>query len=261
LTTTRELKTVNVSGTKNVLDACLRHNVKRIVYFSSIDAVAHNPEVKIIDESCLLVEPERCTTYGQSKAASEREVHRGLDSGLNIITVRPTAILGPFDYQPSFFGEVLLLLARGKLPGLVAGGFDWVDVRDVVQGAIKAEEKAPSGADYLLSGHWASIKDIAAMVNNLAGKGIPKFNCPLWLAGIGAPFATAFARMGKRRPLFTSYSIKTIRGSDHVSHEKATRELGYEPRPLQCSIEDALNWFSETGQLHLPNNHKYEKLP
>jgi dihydroflavonol-4-reductase len=259
LTTTRELETVNVSGTKNVVDACLRHKIKQMVHFSSIDAIAHNPEVKLIDETSPLVQSSSYSTYGQSKAAAEREVRRGLDRGLNIVTVRPTAILGPFDYQPSFFGQVLLLLARGKLPGLISGGFDWVDVRDVIQGAIQAEKIAPSGTEYLLSGHWASLCDVAAMVNDIAGRGIPKFVCPLWLAGIGAPFATVYARMRKSRPLFTRFSIKTVRNSSRVSHEKATRELGYQPRPLQRSIEDTLKWFCEDGKLDLADNHNSEK--
>jgi len=259
LTTTRELETVNVSGTKNVVDACLRHKVKRMVHFSSIDAVAHNTNIKLIDESSPLVQSSYYSTYGQSKAAAEREIHRGLKQGLNIVIVRPTAILGPFDYQPSFFGEVLLSLAHGRLPGLVEGGFDWVDVRDVIQGAIQAEKIATSGADYLLSGHWASLCDVAAMVNDTAGRGIPKFVCPLWLAGIGAPFATAYALVRKKRPLFTRFSIKTVRNSRHVSHEKATRELGYQPRPLQNSVEDTLKWFCEAGKLYLAKNNRIEK--
>jgi dihydroflavonol-4-reductase len=259
LTATPKIESVNVYGTRNVVDACLRHSVRRMVHFSSIHALAHDPTRDLVDESCTLVQMGRCTTYNQSKAAAEREVRRGLDRGLNAVIIRPTAILGPLDYQPSFFGEVLLLLARGKLPGLVAGGFDWVDVRDVIQGAIQAEQTAPSGSEYLLSGHWATLSDVAVMVDEIAGGGIPGFNCPLWLAGLGAPFVTAWARIRKRRPLFTSFSIKTLRTSERVSHEKATRELGYQPRPLQRSIEDTLEWFSEAGQLDLGSSHRSEK--
>jgi dihydroflavonol-4-reductase len=251
LTAARQMGPVNVSGTRNVVDACLRHGIKRLVHFSSIDAIAYNPEIDLIDESSPLLQSSDYLSYGQSKAAAEREVQRGLERGLNVVTVRPTAILGPFDYQPSFFGEVLLSLARGKLPGLVTGGFDWVDVRDVIQGAIQAEAAAPSGIEYVLSGHWASLCDVASIVNDVAGRGVPKFVCPLWLAEIGAPFVTGYSRMRKRRPLFTTFSIKTVRNSRHVSHEKASRELDYQPRPLQQSIEDTLKWFCECGKLEI----------
>ena len=259
LTTSRRMEAVNVYGTRNVVDACLRNGVGRMVHFSSIHAVAHKPTRDLVDESCRLVPSTRCSNYGESKAAAEREARRGLERGLSIVIVRPTAIVGPFDYQPSFFGEVLLSLARGTLPGLVAGGFDWVDVRDVVQAAIKAEKVARPGTDYLLSGHWSTLRDVAAIVHDLAHADIPRFDCPLWLAGLVAPFATAYDRIRNRRPLFTSFSINAIQTSDRVSHEKATRELGYQPRPLTSSIEDALRWFCEARQLSPQSLKTYDE--
>jgi len=249
LSDTRKMKMVNAVGTKNVVEACLRNRVRRLVHFSSIHAVAHSPSRGMIDESCSLVAPLDCSNYSRSKAAGEEEVHKGLQSGLDAVIIRPTAMLGPHDYQPSFFGEMLLSLARGKLRGLVTGGFDWVDVRDVVEGAIRAGDTAPAGAAYLLSGHWATLRDVATMVDKITNNGVPRFMCPLWLAGLVAPFATSLGRMTKRRPLFTNFSINTIRTSEHVSHDKATRELGYQPRPLQNSIEDTLMWFKEDGRL------------
>jgi dihydroflavonol-4-reductase len=153
--------------------------------------------------------------------------------------------LGPHDYQPSFFGEVLTRLARGAFPALVAGGFDWVDVRDVAEAAILAQEIAPSGAEYLLSGNWASFRDVAEIVDRITHCGVPKFTCPLWLAGLLAPAVTIFDRITGRRPLYTAFSIETLRTAERVSHAKATNELGYQPRPLQSSIEETLRWFSE----------------
>ena len=254
LADTREMKAVNAIGTKNVVEACLRNRVKRLVHFSSIHAVAYSPARNMIDEGCPLVDSVDCSTYARSKAAGEEEVHRGVQQGLNAIIIRPSAMLGPHDYQPSFFGRLLVGLARGRFLGLVSGGFDWVDVRDVVDGAIRAAETAPAGSEYLLSGHWESSESVAAMVDSITDSGIPKFICPLWLASLAAPFATAFARMAGRRPLFTTFAIDTIRSSESVSHDKATRELGYDPRPLHRSIEDTLEWFREAGQLEFHGN-------
>ncbi len=258
MTAGRALQDINVNGTRNVVDACLRHGVGRMIHFSSIHAIAHHPNRPAVDESCSLVEASSGATYNQSKAAGEGEIQRGLDRGLNAIIIRPTAILGPLDYQPSFFGEVLLSLARGRLPALVAGGFDWVDVRDVVSGAIRAAEVAAPGGDYLLSGHWATLREVAGIVDRISGSGVPGFNCPMWLAGLGAPLAATADRIRKRRPLFTSFSIKTLREADRVSHDKATRDLGYQPRPLPGSIEDTLKWFHKAGRLVCPNGYTFE---
>jgi dihydroflavonol-4-reductase len=244
----KDMEPVNVDGTKNIIEACLRSGVKRLVHFSSVHAMIPDSQ-EVIDESCQLMTLSDWPPYGYSKAAGEKEVEKGLERGLNAVIIRPTAIVGPYDYQPSFFGEVLLLLARGKLPGLVDGGFDWVDVRDVVDGAIRAEMTAVAGAEYLLSGHWASLKDVANITGELTGTAVPKLNFPLWVARMGAPLITVVDRIRGKQPLYTSFSIKTIKTSPCVSHEKATRELGYQPRSLTRSIEDTLNWFKQEGML------------
>jgi dihydroflavonol-4-reductase len=246
------LEPINVAGTRNVVQACLDCGVRRLVHFSSIHACIQESIGKSMDESCPLVEPRNCPPYDRSKAAGEKEVMSGIDRGLDAIIISPTAVIGPYDYEPSFLGEALLNLARGKMPALVLGGFDWVDVRDVVAGALKAEEKAPTGAKYLLSGHFASICDLAVMVEEIVGTPAPRMIMPRWLAFVGAPFLEGFAKMTGNRPLYTSASIRALRTGQDVSHEKATRELGYRPRPLKETIVDTFNWFHESGYLDRP---------
>jgi dihydroflavonol-4-reductase len=238
-----KMKAVNTIGTRNVVDACVRAGVRRLVHFSSIHAVSYSPNQDSVDESCPLIDPRDCSNYNQSKAGAEGQLRAVDVRGLDYVILRPTAVVGPHDYQPSFVGEMLIRLARGSLPALVAGGFDWVDVRDVVDGAAKAADVAPAGSDYLLSGHWASLVEIAELVDSVAHKGVPRFVCPLWLAGLAAPVAVALDQIANRRPLFTPFSIDTFRTSQRVRHDKATRDLGYDPRPLKESIADALAFF------------------
>jgi dihydroflavonol-4-reductase len=138
------LEAVNVSGTRNVVEACLSCGVRRLVHFSSIHTMIDRAGDIPVDESNPLVESRHYPPYDRSKAAAEREVRRGIERGLDAIIISPTAIIGPHDYKPSHFGEALLRLANGRLPALVAGGFDWVDVRDVVQGAKRRRPPAPS---------------------------------------------------------------------------------------------------------------------
>jgi dihydroflavonol-4-reductase len=243
------LESVNVMGTRNVVEACLRCGVRRLVHFSSIHALVQEPLGTPVDESRPLAVSRRCPPYDRSKAAAEKEVQRGLEMGLDAVIINPTAIIGPHDYQPSYFGEALLSLAQGRLPGLVTGGFDWVDVRDVVEGAILAEEKAPAGARYLLSGHWVSLCNIADMVAEFTGIRAPRFVCPLWLARVGVPVVKTFSSLSGRWPLYTSVSMRALRSNRHISHDRATRELGYQPRPFRETLVDTLRWFEENGQL------------
>jgi dihydroflavonol-4-reductase len=246
------LEAVNVIGTRNVVEACLRCGVRRLVHFSTIHTVAQESTGIPVSESSALVASRRYPPYDRSKAAAEKEVRQGIEKGLDAIIISPTGMIGPHDYRPSHFGEALLRLANGKLPSLVAGGFDWVDVRDVVQGAMRAEEKAPTGAKYILSGHWLSLRDVAALVETITEVPVPGFVCPMWLARVGAPFITAFDRLAGRRPLYTSVSLQTLRDNRQISHQKATEELDYHPRPFGETLTDTLRWFEESGQLTRP---------
>lgn len=250
------LEAVNVTGTRNVVEACRRAGVRRLVYFSSIHALVQEPLSVPVDESRPFVTARRCPPYDRSKAAAETIVRQAAAQDLDAVIINPTAIIGPYDYQPSHFGEALLLIATNKLPALVTGGFDWVDVRDVVAGAILAEEKAPRGAGYLLSGHWVSMCDIAAGVAEIIGAPIKKFVCPLWLARAGAPVMQGISRVSGQRPLYTGASLRALKSNRHISHDKAARELGYRPRPFRETLADTLRWFRENGQLSYPPGAK-----
>jgi dihydroflavonol-4-reductase len=243
------LEAVNINGTRNVIKACRNCGVQRLIHFSSIHSMARDTGSAVIDETCSLAESGHYAPYDRSKAAAEKEVLQAVENGLHAVVISPTAIIGPHDYRPSYFGEALLRLAGGDLPALVSGGYNWVDARDVVAGAMRAEKLAPTGAKYILSGHWVSLGDVADMVEKIMGVPAPGFTCPMWLARAGAPFISAFDRLAKKRPLYTSVSLNALCENRNVSHQKATRELDYSPRPFLETLTDTLRWFEANGRL------------
>jgi dihydroflavonol-4-reductase len=233
-----------------VVEACLKSGVRRLMHFSSIHAIVQDPVDTVLDELRPLNEAEGCPPYDRSKAAAEREVRQGIEQGLDAVILNPTAIIGPYDYQLSHLGEFLLTLARGKLPALVEGGFNWVDVRDVVNAALCAEKRAPPGAKYLISGHWADVRGLAGLAAEILGVPVPRFVCPTWLARSSAPLVTNFNRLTGNRQLYTSVSIRALSHCNkHISHERATRELDYHPRPLLDTLADTFRWFQARGLL------------
>jgi nucleoside-diphosphate-sugar epimerase len=243
------VRATNADGTKNVVDACLAAGVRRLIHFSSIHALSPDPHDVAIDETRALTSSPRMPPYDRSKAQAERHVQDGIGRGLDSIIVNPTAILGPYDFGPSAMGRVLLDLYYRRLPALVDGGFDWVDVRDVVAGALAAADRAPTGARYLLSGERRTVSDLANIVRDVTGVRPPRLVSPMWLARVGAPFATVAARITGKQPLYTRHSLHALRNHQLVSHDKATRELGYTPRPLVETIAAAYDWFRANGDL------------
>jgi dihydroflavonol-4-reductase len=251
----QHLEEVNVTGTRNVVQACLQAGVKRLVHFSSIHAFDREPVTQPVDESNPLVSSLKNPPYDRSKAAGTLEVRKGIEKGLDAVIIHPTAVIGPYDFQPSYLGEAILMMARGRLPALVPGGYDWVDVRDIADGTIMAAEKAPTGSAYLLGGHWTSMADMAEMIAELTGKECTKFMCPLWLANAGAAYFKVASKITGKQPLYTSVSLRALQDNKHISHEKAVKELDYNPRPLRDTLEDTLRWFHENGRLELHQEH------
>ena len=181
------------------------------------------------------------------------EVRRAIEEdGLDAVIVYPTGMVGPNDFRPSYFGQVLLALCQKQLPVLVAGGFNWVDVRDVVAGAMQAEKHAPIGSGYLLPGHWASMRELAAMVTEITWTQAPRLVFPMWMARLGLPLGTRFTKLGGEHPLYTGVSLRALRGNRMISRERATRDLGYHPRPLQETLVDTFRWFAKMGCLPRP---------
>lgn len=240
-----ELEQINVAGTRNVIEACLHNNVRRLIYFGSIHAYEHAPFDQPMDEDRPLLTGDPIPPYERSKALAEMEARRSLDRGLDMVILIPTAIVGPFDFRPSYIGEALQLLAHGRIPALVRGGYDWVDVRDVVDGAIKAEQLAPRGGRYILSGHWHSLKEVAQFTSEISGKPAPRFTFPIWLAQLAQPIMAKLAQVNGKQPIYTRPMLKAMKSNRNISHACATQDLGFSPRPFQQTIADTLEWFDK----------------
>jgi dihydroflavonol-4-reductase len=144
------MEAVNVRGVENVTRVARCEGVPKVIYFSSIHAMKQEPIDQKLDEKRELIPISKAQTYGESKAEGERLAMRLMNEGLvGGCILSPTGMIGPMDYVPSEFGQVLVDLMHGRMPTLVNAGMDWVDVRDVAQAALVAEETAGNGEKYI----------------------------------------------------------------------------------------------------------------
>ncbi|NUP08662.1 MAG: NAD-dependent epimerase/dehydratase family protein [Polyangiaceae bacterium] len=232
---------VNVAGTRNVLAACRRHGVERLVHFSTVHALGREGGA-LIDEGAGL-------PYERSKAAAERDVVAAAKSDLDAVIVSPCAVIGPYDHKPSYMGRVLLMLARGLLPAVVHGGQSWVDVRDIASSAIAAAERGRRGERYILSGHWMPMLDFTRAAAKAARVMPPLFAVPTKVAKTFAPLAERAARVLKQEPLFSRASFDAIDPAPRDFGDLAARDLGHAPRPVSSTLEDTFAWFQERGMM------------
>jgi dihydroflavonol-4-reductase len=243
-----QVRLTNVEGTRNVVQACLEAGVCRLVHFSSIHAYSPFPLDQSVDENSSAADA-RSPAYDRTKAEGNKIVFEGVKKGLDAVIVAPTGIIGPNDFKLSRMGAVLVKIYNRKLFGLIDGGYNWVDVRDVVHGALLAEKKALSGSQYILSGEWVSIPKLAQLIQESFGVPAPRFVSPMWLARLAAPFSEYYSILRKKEPHFTPEALVTLRSHKLICRKKAEEELGYRPRPLKESIEDTLRWYEKMGML------------
>ncbi len=244
------LERVNVGGMRNVIVACRATGVRRLVYTSSIHAIAEPPHGTVIDESQPF-DPDRVLgDYARSKARATLllldELHKG---GLDAVICCPTGVIGPWDYGISNIGQLILDFASGHLKSYVSGAYDFVDVRDVARGLILAADKGQSGRHYIFSGAQVQVLELMKELERNIGYPAPTYRIPTVIARTAGILASVYYRLLRRKPVFTAYSIDVLRSNSLVSSARAREELGFTSRPWQESIRDHVEWFRTEGIL------------
>jgi dihydroflavonol-4-reductase len=234
----------NVHGAAVVARAARAQSVHRLVHCSSVHAFDLSRSRSHLDEESPPSTSENRPVYDRSKAAGEAEVRKVIDAGLDAVIVNPTAIFGPIDVGPSRVNRILRLAARGRVPVVVGGGFDFVDVRDVAIGIVAAARLGRTGESYLLTGHRVTALELARRAARAAGRRGPRLAMPLRLV---APFAPLSERIGRMfgSDVLTKASVSALAENPLVDGSKAARELAYVPRSLDETIGDLVRSFDE----------------
>jgi dihydroflavonol-4-reductase len=241
---TGEVHRTNVDGPRNASQAALACGVKRFVHCSSVHAFDLERCGPELAESAPRTTMDHSPAYDRSKNQGENEVRDAIAEGLDAVIVNPSGIVGPNDYEPSRLGELLLQMRNRTLPVNIRGGFDFVDVRDVVAGMLAAERSGRTGENYLLSGHRLSMDEVAELAESVTGVEGPRISMPLSIITGLAPLVVKLTPADET-PLITPESMHALRYSPSVSHYKASKELGYLPRPFIETVRDTYAWFEE----------------
>ncbi len=239
-----EMVAANVEGTR-IIAAAARRAGARFVHVSSVDAIGLRPDGQPADEETPPGGMPECP-YVLTKRDAERVVHAEVARGLDAVIVNPVFMLGPWDWKPSS-GRMLVEVAAGK--GLFAppGANDFVDVRDVAGGILAAAERGRTGRRYILGGHSMTYLDAWRMFARLAGRMQPFGTAPTALVRV-AGWAGDLASLCTRQELPVNSAATRMSMLPHnFSCQRARTELGYTFRPLEETVADAWQWFTNHG--------------
>ncbi len=243
------MRRVNVDGTRNILAACKKMGVKRMVYTSSIHALRRIPDGKMIDEKVDFDPDNRMGDYDRTKAEASLAVLKAAHEGMDAVIVCPTGVIGPYDYKKSEMGALILEWTKRKPSIIIDGCYDFVDVRDVARGHVLAGERGKRGEVYILSGERIRLTQLMEMVFENTTRPNASFKLPFNLAKFFTIFTPLYYKLTKSKARLTRYALETVVSNSHFSNEKAKRDLGYTPRPIHITISDTIRWFMENKKL------------
>jgi dihydroflavonol-4-reductase len=251
-----EIFAVNVDGTRHVMQEALRAGVERVVYTSSVATLGLRPDSGPADESVPLSVEDGIGAYKRSKIAAERLVETmvGRDR-LPAVIVNPSTPIGSRDVKPTPTGRIIVEAARGRIPGFLDTGLNFVHVDDVAEGHLAALRRGVIGERYILGGENVVLADMLVEVARLAGRRPPRFRIPRAVVIPVAHLAEAKAWLTGREPFMTLDGVRLAEHYMFFTAAKAERDLGFRARPYREALADAIDWFRTAGYLDGKRKH------
>lgn len=241
-----EIYRTNVDGTRNLLVAARKAGVERIVYTSTVGTIGIPPG-GVGDETTPVSLADMTGAYKRSKFLAEEVALEAARAGLPVVIVNPTAPIGDHDFKPTPTGRIILDFLRGAMPAYVETGLNFVDVRDVAHGHLLACERGRPGERYILGSENLTLKEFFQRLAQTSGLPAPRWRMPYALAWLAGLISTGWAYLSGKAPRAPLDGVRMARKKVFVSSEKARRELGYEPRPIDDALRRAVDWFRSHG--------------
>ena len=198
-----------------------------------------------LDETANWAEHAFDLPYAIMRRQAEQEALAKAKPGFAVVAVCPAFTLGPDDPVGAPANKLLKTLISGKLRFTLPVGFGCLDVRDFANGAILAAQRGHSGQRYLLSGHNVTTSQLLEQAAAIAGVRAPRFEPPRVLLTRSVGAVEIFSKLrGKPAPV-TRDVLQIIGRYAWYDTSRARAELGWEPRPLQQTLEDTIRWLRE----------------
>lgn len=256
-----EMERVNVGGTRLVCEAMLAEVARRaevagragatpaplrLVQVSSVDALGLGTREAPANEDTAPREAEANVAYVATKRAADRVVREAITRGLDAVFVYPTYMIGPWDWRPSS-GKMVLEIARGKGLFAPAGGNNFVDVRDVVEGLLRVARDAPSGSAWVLGNENLSYREAWTRMARVVGARAPLGELPRWIGLTAAAFLELPLALGLREGEINPATTRMSFLPHYFDPTRARTTFALPSTPLETAVADAWAWFQANG--------------
>jgi len=231
----------NVFGTKNILSACILNQIEKLVYVGTANTYGYGSQDNPGNENTAMKAPFTKSPYAQSKMQALKLV-RKFSNQVNVTSISPTFIIGPFDTKPSSGKLILSVLDKG-IAFYPPGGKNFIHVNDVVHAIIKAFDVKETGQEFILANENMTYKEFFKKVIHLNQQKTMLIKIPILALRILGIFGNIIRFLGIRTSIsFVNTKILSIK--NYYSNKKVRDRLELDFTPIQIAIKDALEFFN-----------------
>lgn len=236
----------NVTGVKNIVNACLAGGVKRLVYTDSVEALVPGKRGCLIKENRITDVQDAKGGYAKSKVLAYNAIKEGMAKGLDTVIVYPSAVIGPNDYRGSYSSKIIKYYSsKSMLKFYFGGAYNFVDVRYVADCLIAAMERGKSGEDYIIAGEMMDIKTISRKIARAAEVRGAFVRVPYILVWILAALTSGVGSLFGRQSAFNTLSLSILKRNCCFDVSKTAEALGVEPAKIDFTLKDTVKWLRD----------------
>jgi dihydroflavonol-4-reductase len=235
----RPMQEANVGGTERVLGAALEAGIGKVVYVSTV-GIFGNTHGRVVDESYENPADKFTSEYEKTKWEAHKVAERLIGEGLPCVIVQPGGVYGPGDESAT--GRLLEQFLEGKMPLIPFPdlGICLTHVEDIAAGILLGLDQGETGEAYVISGPVTTVREAIGVVAAETGKKAPKHAVPTGLMKMMTPFGPLVGKLMNQPPNLRELISSADGVTFWATHDKATRDLGYQPRGLQEGIHAML---------------------
>jgi dihydroflavonol-4-reductase len=237
-----DFQAVNCGGTQVVLAAARKRGVARFLHCSTESILFHpSPSKQDIAENSVLSADDMPGPYTRSKLLAEKLAAEAAASGLPVVIGCPTMPIGPHDHHLTPPAAMLRHFLGERLQLYLDFIVNFVDVRDAAAGLVLAMERGRIGHRYILGGESIALKKVLQLMAAISGRR----SLLIPVSGRASRMTTALMEfvadyVTGRPPSGTVEGVRIALRARALSIEKAQRELGYAPRPIEPALRETI---------------------
>ncbi|MGB0839920.1 MAG: NAD-dependent epimerase/dehydratase family protein [Chitinophagales bacterium] len=240
------MKTVNVEGTANVVNAALEQGIQKMVYVSSIAAIGRSEKSNQVSEKTKWEDSPMNTKYAISKMLAEREVWRAYAEGLPVVMVNPSVIIGEGTWT-SDSSRLFTEVWKG-LKFYPVGGTGYVDVKDVARAMVLLMDSAIVGERFILNGANITYLDFFSQVAKHLGKPAPSIKATAWMADLAWRLEAVKSFFTRQNPVITKETARMAQRQYFYESQKIENQLDFSFTPMDTSIQRIAKAFLNAHQ-------------